>query len=105
MREKVRFHLIELQKSMQKLSLWQAVPPSEQALSSLEPFAIDTLEADEWLQWIFVPRMYALLDANERLPHQMAITPYIEEALKELDGVQELLRPISEIEKLCQSQT
>lgn len=35
------------------------------------------------LQWVFLPRMYALLDAEAPLPTRFAITPYFEEALKD----------------------
>ena len=41
------------------------------------------MQAEEWLQWILLPRMHALLDANAPLPTRFAITPYFEEALKD----------------------
>ncbi|MNC80095.1 hypothetical protein D3C75_1327650 [compost metagenome] len=44
------------------------------------------MSAEEWLQWVFLPRMYALLDANAPLPTRFAITPYFEEALKDRDS-------------------
>ena len=35
---------------------------------STMPFMYDTLQVEEWLQWVFVPRLHALLDANAPLP-------------------------------------
>lgn len=96
-------HLQQLQFAMQSLDLWQAVPPAEEAFLSTEPFAIDKMTATEWLQWIFIPRMYALLESGTELPAQIAISPYIEEALKETDNLSLLLSPIIEIEQLLQT--
>ncbi|PJG82675.1 YqcC family protein [Caviibacterium pharyngocola] len=103
MRDQTREQLRRLQQVMEKLDLWQSFPPDETAFLSTQPFALDTMEADEWLQWIFIPRMYALLEGDLPLPNEIAVVPYIEEALKELDGLQELLDPISEIERLCKA--
>lgn len=50
----------------------------------------------------FIPRMYALIESEAGLPNKISITPYLEEALKEMDGLADLLSPISEIEKLLQ---
>ena len=104
MKEQTKLHLAALQKVMQELELWQSMPPAESAFLSNEPFSVDTMSANEWLQWVFIPRMYALLESDLPLPAKVAIVPYIEEALKELDDLPRLLQPISEIEKLCQQQ-
>ena len=52
---------------------------------SEEPFAIDTMSPEEWLQWIFIPRMFALLESGADLPSQIAVSPYLEEAFKEAE--------------------
>lgn len=97
-------HLYQLQSVMQELHLWQEIPPDEQAFQSQEPFAIDRMEAQEWLQWVFIPRMHALIERAGELPKQIAISPYIEEALKETEGLQRLLEPLIHIEKLLREQ-
>lgn len=103
-RQKTRQNLTALQAIMHELALWQSVPPGEEAFLSEQPFAIDTMSATEWLQWIFIPRMHALLDSDHPLPTQIAISPYIEEALKEQERLSELLQPIIEIERLLKNQ-
>ena len=47
MRNQTKLHLQQLQLAMQKLDLWQAVPPSQDAFLSEEPFAIDTMSPEE----------------------------------------------------------
>ena len=41
------------------------------SLLSEEPFAIDTMSPEEWLQWIFIPRMFALLESGAELPSKL----------------------------------
>lgn len=81
----VRLSLQAIEQSMRELVLWQATPPEPEAFASTEPFCVDSMLAEEWLQWVFLPRMYALLDAHAPLPTRFAITPYFEEALKDKD--------------------
>lgn len=104
MHQQTRLHLQNLQHTMERLALWQSVPPQEAAFLSEQPFALDTMNPTEWLQLIFIPRMHALVESQAPLPRQIAISPYLEEALKEEDYLAELLIPIMEIEKLLQQQ-
>jgi len=104
MYQRTRLHLQNLQQTMERLALWQTLPPQEEAFLSDQPFALDAMSPTEWLQWIFIPRMYALLESQAPLPSQIAISPYLEEALKEEAYLAELLRPIIEIEELLQQQ-
>ncbi|OOF69755.1 YqcC family protein [Rodentibacter caecimuris] len=104
MRNKVRNYLQALQETMQQVGLWQEIPPEQSAFMSQEPFALDTMSAEEWLQWIFIPRMLALLDSGADLPSQIAISPYIEEALKEFCELETLLMVLRKIEDLLQTQ-
>ena len=104
MHQQTRLHLQNLQHTMERLALWQSVPPQEAAFLSEQPFALDTMNPTEWLQWVFIPRMHALVESQAPLPRQIAISPYLEEALKEEDYLAELLIPIMEIEKLLQQQ-
>jgi uncharacterized protein YqcC (DUF446 family) len=79
----VRHNLQAIEQSMHDLALWQLMPPEAEAFASTEPFCIDSMQAEEWLQWVLLPRMHALLDAKAPLPTRFAITPYFEEALKD----------------------
>ncbi|MEQ4623761.1 YqcC family protein [Providencia manganoxydans] len=74
--------LRHIEEEMRAKSLWNEYPPSPEAFESTEPFSIDTMEATEWLQWVLIPRLYALIEQNAVLPSAFAITPYFEEAYK-----------------------
>lgn len=74
--------LNDLESELRKQSLWQATRPSESALSSTAPFAIDTLTFTQWLQFIFIGKMSHLLQFSLPLPQAMSVLPMAEEYFK-----------------------
>ncbi|WP_241898867.1 MULTISPECIES: YqcC family protein [unclassified Erwinia] len=81
MNQQIRCHLHDIENLLREADLWQHQPPSEQALASSAPFAVDTLTPLQWLQWVLLPRMHALLDRQGALPENFAVAPYYEVAL------------------------
>ena len=81
--------LIDLEGVLRAEGHWAGMPPSVEALSSPEPFCVDTLEFTEWLQWIYIPRLRAIIEQKGALPSGSQIQPYAEEAFaaKRIDGV------------------
>ncbi|MBR9790995.1 MAG: YqcC family protein [Gammaproteobacteria bacterium] len=69
--------LFELEEILKAAGLWSADTPSQKALSSKQPFACDTLAFEQWLQFIFIPRLQALLK-TKTLPPPMQIQPMAE---------------------------
>lgn len=90
--------LAQLQQTLEQQGLWQLQPPSAEALASTEPFCVDTLCFDQWLQWAMVPRFRALIDAGMALPASCNIAPYAEEALP---GQPEIVALVLQIDQLC----
>ena len=99
---RLKQYLIDLEMKMQASGLWQERAPSDEALSSGEPFAIDTLRPEEWLQWIFIPRIRDLIKHNQPMPCGFAIAPYFEETWKQDAKKQAFLPLIRNIDKVCQ---
>lgn len=52
--------------------------PSPQAMQSHIPFAADTMSFEQWLQFIFFPQMYQLINQKRPLPRQMGLAPMAE---------------------------
>ena len=71
--------LLALEAELRRIDLWQAVPPPDEALDSVMPFAVDTLTFPQWLQFIFLVRMRALVEAGAPLPVISGIAPMAEE--------------------------
>ena len=74
----LREQLLALEAEMRAADLWGAAPPSDEAMQSTLPFMFDTLRIEQWLQWVFLPRMHALLDARGALPGACGIHPLAE---------------------------
>lgn len=71
--------LMDIEKELRELRLWELEPPSEEALASTQPFAIDTLNFPQWLQFIFIPRLYMLIEQRIPLPGVSGVKPMAEE--------------------------
>ena len=99
--QQVQQLLQQLELEMKTVGLWQETPPDPHKLLSTQPFAVDTLAFHQWLQFIMIPRMQALIVAQRALPTEMAVSPMamqvykgelrkhrrIIECLRELDTV------------------
>jgi uncharacterized protein YqcC (DUF446 family) len=71
--------LMDIEKELRELRLWEAEPLPPEALASQEPFAVDTMTFPQWLQFIFIPRFYAMIEAEMPLPTNCNIAPMAEE--------------------------
>lgn len=97
----VRQHLHAIEQVLRSHQLWQGVAPQPAAFESTQPFFMDTLEPHEWLQWVLIPRMHALLDSNQSLPTSFAVAPYYEMALDAAHiGREPLLAALQELDAL-----
>lgn len=84
------------------MSMWQAEAPSVQQLNSQAPFCVDTLSFDQWLQWIFIPRMVDIIEHGEGMPGACNIGPMGEEAFAHLGRRQyRLIEILGEIDQLA----
>ncbi|MGC9458035.1 MAG: YqcC family protein [Halothiobacillaceae bacterium] len=75
--------LDEIEAAMKTVGFWSSEPPEPEALASMMPFCHDTLFFHEWLQWVFLPRMRALLESDERPPMVAHIHPMAEHSFAE----------------------
>lgn len=55
-----------IQAELQSLQLWTELPPSAAALASQAPFCCDTMPLQQWLQYVLLRRMQALIDADRK---------------------------------------
>ena len=76
--------LIDIEAELRQLGLWDRLPPSPEALASDQPFSIDTLTLPQWLQFIFLPTIYRLLEEGQPLPARCGIAPMAEEYFRGL---------------------
>ncbi|WP_233208737.1 YqcC family protein [Zhongshania marina] len=97
--------LMDIEAELRRMGCWQAEPPAPEALRSEQPFAIDTLNFAQWLQFIFIPRMQFLLDQQQDLPRASGIAPMAEEYFSGLQlPVEGLLTALQTMDALLGSQ-
>lgn len=69
---------IDIEEEMRTLRQWEGGVPGTEALSSELPFCFDTLMFNQWLQWIFLPRIRAVVEGEAPLPEKSEIAPMAE---------------------------
>jgi uncharacterized protein YqcC (DUF446 family) len=77
-RRRLALILTRIEVELRRLGLWSALPPPAAALQSTLPFCFDTLAFEQWLQWVFLPRFWALLQQDGPLPARCGIAPMAE---------------------------
>lgn len=90
--------LNELESELIKQGLSTPDRPSDEALASTQPFAIDTMSFPCWLQWIFIEKMRALIDAGSPLPGPCHISEMGEMYAREAHFPAELVQLLKRID-------
>ena len=93
-----------VEQELRQLQCWESQPPDPQALASSQPFAIDQLSFTQWLQFIFLPKMSALVEAGSALPQSCSTAPMAEEYFKAQQiEAQPLINHLAAIDRLLTS--
>lgn len=96
----VRAKLDAIEAEMKRGGFWQAAPLKPEQYHFTRAFALDTMAFAQWLQFIFVPRVRAIIDQRGQFPAQSMVGA---QAAREFDGVaeaNELVRLLSEFDAL-----
>lgn len=83
-----RYHTLselidDLSEQMQAGGLWANEPPSAKALQSDQPFCVDTLQFEQWVQFVMIPAFSHMIRQQLPLPLACDITPMAEEIWKQ----------------------
>lgn len=77
--------LLQVEATLRSSGQWDSYKPEYSALSSTQPFCLDTLRFEQWLQWVFLPRMKHTLENTRPLPEKSGIFVYALEYLRKDD--------------------
>jgi uncharacterized protein YqcC (DUF446 family) len=93
--------LLAVEKELRAMQLWEQQMPSAQALASDQPFAIDKLSFNQWLQFIFLPKMAEIVETASALPESCSTAPMAEEFYRaeQVDAIS-LIRHLAAIDAL-----
>lgn len=99
-----QLRLIECE--LRQLGWWSVVEPTAQALASDQPFAVDYMDFEQWLQWLFLPRMQQILECGGALPSTCGIQPMAEMVLVDrASQARALLALLGEFDRLIAGAT
>ncbi len=70
-----------LEQELKALELWGGMEahPSEKAMASIQPFALDTMEFHQWLEYVLIVRLREMIANSAQLPAAMMVHTYAQE--------------------------
>lgn len=92
--------LNQLAMLLKEHKLWQAEPIEQAALQSTVPFCHDTMAFEQWLQFVFIPKMQHIVDNKQPLPNNFAVAPMAELMLLQKQGGVKITSLLSELDNL-----
>jgi uncharacterized protein YqcC (DUF446 family) len=99
----VAARLAEIEAEMRRVRLWQAEPLAPQKYQFTRAFAGDTMSYDQWLQFVFIPRVKQIIEAKGQFPGSSSVGA---QAVREFDGNREadqLIHLLCEFDSLFRS--
>ena len=93
--------LIDIEAQLRQLGQWSKLQPPAEALASDLPFCVDTLTFPQWLQFVLLPTLYAMLQEGQTLPERCGVAPMAEEYFRGTGlGSGELVTALVRIDEL-----
>ena len=74
-KKEIKQLLLLLERSLRDAELWSTEEIAEDRLASKVPFCADTLSYPEWLQFVFIRKMQALIEGEDDLPSASGLFP------------------------------
>lgn len=96
--------LSDIELALKDTGLWCDIPPEPAAFQSTMPFFCDMMSLAQWLQYVLLPRMSALLAAEQPLPTKIAILPMAEHIYAQQPEITPLLVAIKRLDECLNQQ-
>lgn len=104
--QQVELALQSLQQALMKTGHWSESDISAQALASQQPFCLDTMNFSQWLQFVFIPNIQALINTQQALPcliKGQGLEPMATEFYTKTEAGRTVLAVICQIDELLQN--
>lgn len=98
--KRVQVILAEIEAEMKHLGYWSEKNLPEEAFHFQQAFAMDTMTFAQWLQFVFIPRVIAILDEQGDFPERSMVGT---QAIREFDGnvkAASLVRLLNDFDRL-----
>ncbi|PIE45750.1 MAG: pseudouridine synthase [Gammaproteobacteria bacterium] len=93
----------QLNRLLKTCQLWSAEQPTPQQLASSEPFCVDTMTFEQWLQWVLIPKLTAVVNDPHfnGLPHRSdihAMATYVfEKYEQDTDDISRVIKRLDQL--------
>jgi uncharacterized protein YqcC (DUF446 family) len=77
--------LDDIEAELRRIGVWSGQPPAHSAFASSVPFFADSMRFEQWLQWVLLARLRALIEGDLPLPERCQVVPMAEESLHHLE--------------------
>ena len=67
--------LRQLENELKIHGLWSKESNSQETMANTSPFSYDVMSFENWVQFIFIPKMNELITSQMELPSNIAIAP------------------------------
>ncbi|WP_076408144.1 YqcC family protein [Shewanella sp. UCD-KL12] len=91
--------LYKIENELKNHALWSDQAPSIEAMADTSPFSVETMPFENWVQFIFLPKMRSLINAKRELPSSIAIAPMASHLWNHKAELQTLITVFEELDK------
>lgn len=94
--------LTHLEATLHSVDLWNMPYPDAGAFDSREPFCVDTMTLPQWLRYVFIARLRALVEGGRPLPATCQVAPAAEAYLQQAEPSTRLavIEAIAEVDRI-----
>jgi len=96
--KEVEILIIKLENSLREAMLWSTFAPSAEAFQSKLPFSLDTMAFEQWLQFVFIPKMSECVSTKSTLPDSLMLLPMAEQSPSVTDNQSDIIEVIKQID-------
>jgi uncharacterized protein YqcC (DUF446 family) len=82
-RQTVAKKLDEIEAEMKRIGLWQSDPLPSEKYEFKAAFGADAMSIDQWLQFVFIPRVREIIATDQPFPPSSSVAPKV---LREFDA-------------------
>jgi uncharacterized protein YqcC (DUF446 family) len=93
--------LLAIEFQLRQMNCWQSEPLMAEKYLSQEPFCLDTMTFEQWLQFVLLARLKQLVENDQPLPTVSGVAPMAEEYYRRDSGPgQGLIRELAALDEL-----
>ncbi|MBK9330072.1 MAG: YqcC family protein [Sphingobacteriales bacterium] len=98
--EQSALQIKKLEDELKRLNVWSSEPIAPEKLVNMGAFGSHTMAFTEWLQFVLIPRVQAIIDEKGQFPATSNVSVF---AFREFDGwpeAEQLLKIVSDFDAL-----